>query len=80
MEADTKNQISNIYDYTNLTCTNLMLKLKIQTNRLKTNHFLEFYSTREQHDNIKKPFSRKNFKFSAKKIDHNMYHVKILKT
>lgn len=80
MDVGIKNRSTEIYDYTNLTCTNLMLKLKIQTNRLKNNHFLEFYSTREQHDNIKTPFSRKNFHFSAKKIDHNIYHVKILKT
>jgi hypothetical protein len=56
-----------IFDFTSLTCTNLMIKLKILLKKLPKGEILNFYSTREQYDNIKKPFRylvevTKNFK------------------
>jgi len=64
-----------IPDFTELTCTNLMVKLKIITKRMIQNEKLEFYSSREQFDNIKKPFSKNNFSLEGNKIDDNKYHV-----
>ena len=40
---------------------------------------LHFYSTREQHDNIQKPFSKPPFSLSADIVDENKYYNKIKK-
>ena len=66
-------------DYSNLTCTNLMIKLKILLKKLQEGEELKFYSNREQFDNIKKPFSKKGYNFQGEKIENNKYLVAILK-
>ena len=68
-----------IKDFTYLTCTNLMLKLKISLKKLRSGDMLHFYSTREQHDNIQKPFSKPPFSLSADIVDENKYYNKIKK-
>ena len=73
MDAD------KIPDYTNLTCTNLMIKLKILLKRLSAGEILIFYSTREQYDNIKKPFSKKMFSFKGEMIGDNKYLIEMIK-
>ncbi|MFX1312601.1 MAG: hypothetical protein ACFFHD_08325 [Promethearchaeota archaeon] len=70
---------TEIPDYTDLTCTNLMLKLKILLKSKESGKILEFYSNREQYDNIKKPFSKKSYWFNGEKIGDNKYHISILK-
>ena len=69
----------NIPDYSELTCTNLMIKLKILLKKLPKGQDLRFYSNREQFDNIRKPFSKKPYQFSGEKIDDNKYSIAILK-
>lgn len=73
---DTQHEIR---DFTHHTCTNLMLKLKILFKKLKSGDTLHFYSNREQHDNIQKPFSKPPFSLAADKVDDNKYHIKIMK-
>ena len=73
------NDKSRINDFTNFTCTNLMLKLKILLKKLRTGDFLHFYSTREQHDNIQKPFSKPPFSLNVDKVENNKYYVRIEK-
>ena len=70
---------SQIADFTGLTCTNLMIKLKILMNKLDSGNILNFYSTREQMDNIVQPFSKKPYKFLSEKIANNHYHISIIK-
>ncbi|MFW9988687.1 MAG: hypothetical protein ACFFC3_08535 [Candidatus Odinarchaeota archaeon] len=70
---------AEIPDYTELTCTNLMLKLKILIKKIREGEIIEFYSNREQHDNIKKPFSKKLYSFNGEKVGVNKYHISILK-
>jgi len=70
---------TEIPDFTDLTCTNLMLKLKILLKRKKSGEILEFYSNREQYDNIRKPFSKKSYSFNGEKVEDNKYHISILK-
>lgn len=70
---------AEIPDYTDLTCTNLMLKLKIRLKKIQKGEIIEFYSNREQHDNIRKPFSKKLYSFNGKKVGDNKYHISILK-
>jgi len=57
----------------------MMLKLKILTKRMKKNDPLEFYATREQFDNIKKPFSKGKLEFSGSKVGDNQYRCTIVK-
>jgi TusA-related sulfurtransferase len=68
-----------IPDYTELTCTNLMLRLKIRLNKLSPGDSIEFYSNREQYDNIRKPFSKDPYEMENEKVDKNKYHIKIRK-
>ena len=68
-----------IPDYTNLTCTNLMIKLKILLKKLPSGEKIYFYSIREQFDNIKKPFNKDPFHFKGEQMGDNQYLVKILK-
>ena len=70
---------SQIADFTALTCTNLMIRLKISLKKMDSGNALQFYSTREQLDNILKPFSKKPYKFSSEKIGDNYYLITISK-
>lgn len=75
------NELSSeqILDYTDLTCTNLMIKLKIHLKNLSNSYIFQFYANREQVDNIKKPFSKKSYSFEAIKVSNNKFHCKITK-
>ncbi|TXT62276.1 MAG: hypothetical protein BAJALOKI3v1_630013 [Promethearchaeota archaeon] len=74
MRLEEMNEIPN---YVDLTCTNLMLKLKINLKKLGEGKVLEFYSNREQFDNIKKPFSKNGYQIEANQVDDNKYHIRI---
>ncbi len=65
-------------DFTNLTCTNLMIKLKVLTKKLPPGEQLEFITTREGHDNVHKAF-RKNFDYTSREEEPNRWWVRILK-
>lgn len=69
----------DIPDYTEFTCTNIMIKLKILLKRKPTGESVEFYSNREQFDHIKKPFSKNPYRIKGIKVDNNKYHISILK-
>ena len=69
----------NIPDYTEFTCTNLMVKLKIYTKKMGQSEKLEFFSTREQYENIRKPFSKNPYSLHGNKIEDNKYHIIIKK-
>ena len=67
------------YDFTDLTCTNLMIKLKILLKKLPVGEKLNFFSNREQFDNIKKPFAKAPYKLLGEQVGDNRYLVAILK-
>jgi TusA-related sulfurtransferase len=69
----------NKQDYRDMTCTNLMIKLKVMLKKLEANRTIEIIVTREQHDNIKGPFSKKSYEYNAIQVDSNEFHVKITK-
>lgn len=75
----TQKEMKDIPNYVDLTCTNLMLSLKISLKKINEGEVLEFYSNREQFDNIKKPFSKKGYKIEGNQVDHNKYYIKIIK-
>ena len=64
-------------DFTELTCTNLMIKLKILLNRLPPGEALSFYATREQVDNTCSPFSGQGYCVSWDQAAENQYLVRI---
>ncbi len=70
---------ANIPDFSHLTCTNLMIKLKMNLKKLSPGANLEFFSNREQFDNIKNFFSKPPYRLNSKIIESNKYHISIFK-
>jgi hypothetical protein len=70
-------ETGNIHDFTDLTCTNLMIKLKILLNRLPDGDTVTFYATREQVDNTCSPFAGQGYRVSWNEAAENRYLVKI---
>ncbi|MDI9633462.1 MAG: hypothetical protein QFX32_05320 [Methanolinea sp.] len=65
------------HDFTELTCTNLMITLKILLGKLREGEAVTFYATREQVDNTCSPFSRQGYKVSWDEIAENRFLVKM---
>ncbi len=70
---------SEIQDFTNLTCTNLMIKLKILLKSLKSGQSLKFYSTREQSDTVTPLGKNKDLKFEKQMLEPNKYIISFQK-
>ena len=70
MENNTKN-------FTELTCTNLMIKLKILLNRLSNGDSIHFLATREQVDNTCSPFLGQGYRVSWEQTGENQFLVQI---
>lgn len=68
---------SKIYDFTELTCTNLMIKIKILKRKLKESETLEFITTREGHTDVEKIFRKKPFHIISEKREPNVYYIKV---
>lgn len=66
-----------VNDFTELTCTNLMVKLKIMLNRLPQGDALAFFATREQVDNTCAPFSTNGYQVAWEQEAENRYMVRI---
>ena len=64
-------------DYTDLTCTNLMIKLKILTRKLGPGESISFFATREQVDNTCSPFSRNGYLVEWTDHSSNRYLVEM---
>ncbi|MDD1710645.1 MAG: hypothetical protein LUQ37_07055 [Methanoregulaceae archaeon] len=66
-----------VNDFTELTCTNLMIKLKILLNKLTPGETLAFVATREQVDNTCAPFSSNGYHVAWDQDAENRYLVRI---
>lgn len=66
-----------IHDFTDLTCTNLMIKLKILLKRAQPGHEVNFFATREQVDNTCAPFSHHGYRVEWEQAAGNKYKVAI---
>ena len=64
-------------DFTEMTCTNLMIKLKIMLNRLPPGDTVAFFATREQVDNTCAPFSNNGYQVAWDQAAENRYMVRI---
>lgn len=64
-------------DFTDLTCTNLMIKLKILLKRLPPGDSLTFVATREQVDNTCSPFAGQGYAVDCEQDTGNRYRVRM---
>jgi len=66
-----------IVDFTDLTCTNLMIKLKILLSKQVKGESLKFYATREQVDNTCSQFASQNYCVHWAQAGENQYLVQM---
>ena len=62
-------------DFTDLTCTNLMIKLKILLKKLAAGGELQFFATREQVDNTCSQFISQGYDVQWDQSTDNSYLV-----
>jgi hypothetical protein len=70
---------SEIPDFSNLTCTNLMIRLKILLKKAPECSPVECIVRRDQRDTIDVPFSRTGYDVKIRKVDTNRYRVSLKK-
>ncbi len=68
---------NEIKDFTELTCTNLMIKLKILLKRTSPGEDVRFIATREQVDNTCTPFTIHGYTVECEQVGENRYKVQI---
>ena len=66
-------------DFTDLTCTNLMIKLKILLKRQVQGEELQFFATREQVDNTCSQFASQGYAVTWEQVADNQYLVRLRK-
>jgi hypothetical protein len=66
---------TEVKDFTDLTCTNLMIRMKILLNKLHRGDSVSFFATREQVDNTCTLFSAKGYRVSWEEKSQNRYMV-----
>jgi hypothetical protein len=68
-----------IPDFSNLTCTNLMIRLKILQKNVPPDATVECLVRRDQRDTIDVPFSRTGYEVKIRKLNTNHYRVSLKK-
>jgi hypothetical protein len=74
-----KKEQTKIPDFSDLTCTNLMIRLKILLKNTPPESAVEIIVRRDQRDTIDVPFSRTGYDVKIRKIDTNLYRVRLQK-
>lgn len=69
----------NIPDFSDLTCTNLMIRLKMLLKKTPAGTPVVCYVRRNQKDTVEIPFSRSGYAVEVKKADTNRYLVSLTK-
>ncbi len=70
----------DVQDFSSLTCTNLMIKLKILLKNLKSGQSIQFYSTREQSDTISPLGKNKEYIFEKQMLEPNKFLISFKKS
>jgi hypothetical protein len=70
---------ANIPDFSDLTCTNLMIRLKMLLKKTPPGTPVECYVRRDQKDTVEVPFSRSGYDVKIHKADTNRYRVSLTK-
>lgn len=68
-----------IPDFSDLTCTNLMIRLRMLLKKAPNGIAVECYVRRDQRDTIEVPFSRSGYCVEVHKADTNRYRVSLTK-
>jgi hypothetical protein len=68
---------NKIPDFSDLTCTNLMIRLKMLLKNAPPDSVVEIIVRRDQKDTIEIPFSRTGFYVELRPVDPNRYYVKL---
>ena len=66
---------AEIPDFSDLTCTNLMIRLKMLLKKSGLDTPVECIVRRDQRDTIDVPFSRSGYDVKIRKLDANRYRV-----
>ncbi len=66
-------------DFSDLTCTNLMIRLKMLLKKAPEGSAVECFVRRDQRDTIDVPFTRSGYDVRIKKEDTNRYRVSLKK-
>ncbi|MDO9323796.1 MAG: hypothetical protein Q7T80_02455 [Methanoregula sp.] len=72
-------ETAEIPDFSNLTCTNLMIRLKILLKKAGSSAPVECIVRRDQRDTIDVPFSHSGYDVKIRKLDTNRYRVSLKK-
>ena len=70
---------AEIPDFSDLTCTNLMIRLKMLLKKSGPDVPVECIVRRDQRDTIDVPFSRSGYDVKIRKLDTNRYRVSLKK-
>ena len=71
--------VDTIPDFSDLTCTNLMIRLKILLKKAPAGTPVVCYVRRDQKDTVEVPFSRSGYAVTIRKADTNRYRVSLIK-
>jgi hypothetical protein len=74
-----KENQETVLDLSDLTCTNLMIRLKILLKKTPPGLGIDFIIRRDQKETIEIPFSRTGYDVTVRKIDTNSYQVTMKK-
>ena len=74
-----KEEQKTIQDLSDLTCTNLMIRLKILLKNAPQGSAVECIVRRDQRDTIEVPFSRTGYDVKVHTIGNNRYQVSLKK-
>ena len=70
---------TGVPDFSDLTCTNLMIRLKMLLKNAPPGTPVECIVRRDQRDTIDTPFSKSGYLVKIRKVDTNLYHVRLRK-
>lgn len=68
-----------VLDFSDLTCTDLMIRIVMLLGKIPQEGVLECIVRRDQRDSIERPFSRKGYQVGVDPVGTNRYHVKLKK-
>ncbi len=74
-----KEELKMIPDLSDLTCTNLMIRLKILLKKAPEDSAVECIVRRDQRDTIEVPFSRTGYNVIVHNIGNNRFQVSLKK-
>lgn len=66
-------------DFSDMTCTNLMIRLRMLLKKVPPGTAVECYVRRDQRDTIEVPFSRSGYHVKIHKDNTNRYRVSLTK-